>query len=124
MQRLLRLALIVASVMFLLGVGSLIVLKHAPSREGQLTLVQPAFAAQGDQAFPADKAGISAYIKLDRAIDLEKVATLMYRVEDVSKTHIIGTVQIPNFGGDVFPTSMRIPRGGSWLIFSSTSNQA
>jgi hypothetical protein len=103
MQRLLRLALIVASVMFLLGVGSLIVLKHTPSWEGQLTLVQPAFAAQGDQAFPADKAGISAYIKLDRAIDLEKVATLMYRVEDVSKTHIIGTVQIPNFGGDVFP---------------------
>jgi hypothetical protein len=104
MQYLVKFAITVVLVVFLFIVGPLIApVKQAPTPGGQRTLVKPALAAQGDQAFPSDKAGISAYIKLDRAIDLEKVATLMYRVEDVSNTHIIGTVQIPNFGGDVFP---------------------
>jgi hypothetical protein len=88
----------------LIVVGLLIApIKRAPTMEGTLVLINPAFAAQNTRAFPADKAGISAYVKLDRAVDLEKVATIMYRIEDVSDTHIIGTVKIPNFGGDVFP---------------------
>ena len=100
MQRLIKVVLVT----LFLVIGLLMApVGQAPVSEGHLTLAQPAFAAQERQAFPADKAGISAYLKLDRAIDLEKVATLMYRVEDVSNTHIIGTVQIPNFGGDVFP---------------------
>lgn len=67
-------------------------------------LAQPALAAQeGIKAFPKEAAGISAYIKLERPIDLDKVAKIFDRVKDVSKNHIIGTVPIRSFVGTFYP---------------------
>ncbi|MFC1925704.1 hypothetical protein ACFLW2_03290 [Chloroflexota bacterium] len=68
---------------------------------GQLNLVQPALAAEGDNAFPSDEAGISAYVQVSGTPNLDTVATIFDHVEDVSENHIIGTVPISDFGGDV-----------------------
>jgi hypothetical protein len=68
---------------------------------GALPLEAPFFisaaeASQGAEAFPADKAGISAYVKLP-TIDIDKVRTIFTKVEDVGENYIIGIVPIPNF---------------------------
>ncbi|MFC1925705.1 hypothetical protein ACFLW2_03295 [Chloroflexota bacterium] len=68
---------------------------------GKLILAQPALAAEGDNAFPTDEAGISAYVQVSGTPDLDDVATIFDHVEDVSENHIIGTVPISNFGGNV-----------------------
>jgi hypothetical protein len=71
-------------------------------RNGAISLESPLFisvaeASQGAEAFPADKAGISAYVKLP-TIDIDKVRTIFTQVEDVGENYIIGIVQIPNLG--------------------------
>ena len=69
---------------------------------GAISLEAPLFisvaeaAETGITAFPADKAGISAYVKLPTTIDLDKVRTIFTKVEDVGDNYIIGIVLIPN----------------------------
>jgi hypothetical protein len=69
-------------------------------RNGAISLEAPPFisvaeaAETGIMAFPADKAGISAYVKLP-TIDIDKVRTIFTQVEDVGENYIIGIVQFP-----------------------------
>ncbi len=73
---------------------------------GAISLEAPFFISSaeatetGITAFPADKAGISAYVKVKKAIDLDKVRTIFTKVVDVGDNYIIGIVPIPNLGGD------------------------
>lgn len=67
---------------------------------GQEPLVPP----EGVLAFPKDVAGISAYVKIDTPIRIDEALTkIFHRIEDVSDNHILGTVEISHFVGEVYP---------------------
>ena len=55
-------------------------------------------AQSGDWAFPADSAGIAAYVKLEQVIDLEQIKPLFNEVKEVQENFIWGMVEVPNFG--------------------------
>ena len=76
--------------------------------KGVISLMPPPFIgvagaseAMGDggDAFPEDEAGISAYVNVGQAIDLEQVATIYDQINETSETHVIGKIPIPNFDG-------------------------
>ncbi len=72
---------------------------------GTISLEPPFFistaeASTGATAFPTDKAGISAYVKLTTTIDLDNVRTIFTKVEDIGDNYIIGITPIPNLGED------------------------
>ena len=85
--------------------------------EGIISLMPPPFIgvagaaeATGGNAFPEDKAGISAYVNIGHEIDLkDHFANLsdIYNQEswelEFDDAHTLGTVSIPNFGGSVHP---------------------
>lgn len=69
-----------------------------------LSLASPAFASSASAAgaaFPKDEAGISAYVNLDRTIDIEMIKEAFSEVKEVGDNYIIGIVPVPNFGGDI-----------------------
>ncbi len=64
----------------------------------------PLQAPEGALAFPTSAAGISAWVKVDRAIRIdETLSKVFHRIEDVSGTHILGTVKVENFVATVYP---------------------
>lgn len=70
---------------------------------------------EGALAFPASEAGISAWVKVDRAIRIdERLSKLFHRIEDVSGTHILGTVEVKNFVGTLYPRVYVDTQG--WII--------
>jgi len=81
-------------------------------RNGAISLEAPFFisaaeAAEGSEsakAFPEDKAGIAAYVKVS-SIDIEKIKSIFPEVETeiekVGDNYTIGTIPISNFGGDI-----------------------
>jgi len=87
------------SALCILSVGNF---NRGPSLDG-IRLAQPALAQEEVKAFPKEAAGISGYVKLAQSIDLNKAAKVFERIEDVSKSHIIGTVPIESFVGIVRP---------------------
>jgi len=83
-----------------------------PKKEekGVIPLVPPPFVeakalsiAKEELAFPEDEAGIAAYVNVGQSIDIEKVTTIFDQIEEVSETHTIGLVPIPNYGGKFHP---------------------
>lgn len=75
---------------------------------GVISLIPPPFIGVagaseamggGGGAFPETEAGISAYVNVGQAIDLEEVASIFDQINETSATHVIGMVPIPNFGG-------------------------
>ncbi|MCL0056688.1 hypothetical protein M1N81_03945 [Dehalococcoidia bacterium] len=69
-----------------------------------LSLVSPAFvssAGPASTAFPKNDAGISAYVYLDRTIEIEKMKAAFSEVKEIGDNYIIGIVPIPNFGGNI-----------------------
>lgn len=64
----------------------------------------------GGGAFPEEEAGISAYVNVGHGIDIKNHFVNLTDIYDqepweleFDDTHILGTVSIPNFGGDVHP---------------------
>ncbi|MBT4500361.1 MAG: hypothetical protein HOC74_21720 [Gemmatimonadetes bacterium] len=57
-------------------------------------------AQNGDSAFPADSAGIAAYVGLEQAIDLEVIKPLFDEVKEVQENFIWGMIEVSNFGGN------------------------
>lgn len=72
---------------------------------GVISLSAPFFtsvaeASTATDAFPADKAGISAYVKVS-TVDIEKIKSILTEVEEVGDNYIIGITPIPDFGGSI-----------------------
>ncbi|MEM2592324.1 MAG: hypothetical protein QXI60_07050 [Thermofilaceae archaeon] len=64
----------------------------------------PLVAPEGALAFPKDAAGISAWVKLERTIKIdETLSKIFYRIEDVSDSHILGTVEVSDYVRTVYP---------------------
>jgi hypothetical protein len=53
----------------------------------------------GATAFPAHTAGLAAYVKLDRSLDLEEVKKAFAEFITVGDNFLVGVVEIENFGG-------------------------
>ena len=66
-----------------------------------ISSAEAAEASQAADAFPADVAGISAYVKVDQEIDIKKVTPIFREIEDLGDNYTIGVIPIPNFGGDL-----------------------
>jgi len=66
-----------------------------------ISAAEAAVASQAADAFPSDVAGISAYVKVDQAIEIKKVTPIFSEIEDLGDNYTIGIVPIPNFGGDM-----------------------
>jgi len=83
--------------LFVVFVGLVIALNYGLS---QTPLKPP----EGALAFPSESAGISAYVKTDKPIRITEALTkAFYSVQDVSDSHIIGTVEVEHFVGKVYP---------------------
>jgi len=97
--------------------------------KGVISLEAPPFigvadaaeAAGGGDAFPEDEAGISAYVNVGQAIDLEQVATIYSQINEISATHVIGMVPISNFGGNVHPHLYADING--WIVAYFTKDE-
>ena len=86
---------------------------------GGQALTQP---EQTMLAFPADAAGLSAYVKLEQRIKItEELSRIFERIEDVGGNYIIGTVKVTNFVGDVYPHLYVDTEG--WVVAYFLSNE-
>ena len=60
----------------------------------------PLMAPEVDSAFPAHTAGMAAYAKLDRGLNLEKVKAVFTEFVSQGDNYIVGIVKINNFGAN------------------------
>ena len=60
-----------------------------------------ATAQDTGSAFPADKAGMAAYAKVDQMIDIEGIASIFSEVIEKGDNFILGIIPISNFGGSI-----------------------
>lgn len=73
--------------------------------DNSIALQVPLFltAAEGAEtaksAFPMQRAGIAAYVKIDQEFNLEDVKKVFNEFDAVGDNYIIGVIQIENFGG-------------------------
>ena len=76
----------------------------ADSVGGTFYLSLPAFA-QGVPAdqFPMNEAGISAYVNLEQAIDLERARSVFKGIEADEDGYVIGIIELPNLAEDMWP---------------------
>lgn len=75
----------------------------------------PLVAPEGALAFPKDAAGISAWVKLERTIKIdETLGKIFYRIEDVSDSHILGTVEVSDYVRTAYPHLYVDAQG--WII--------
>ncbi len=91
-----RLLLFVGLILALIGVMAIpTVTKQTPKSDG-IPLEPPIFVAKAVEikaikAFPKDRAGFSAYVRVDGSkIDLQKVATVLNQIEDVGDNYLVG----------------------------------
>ena len=72
------------------------------SADEALALTPPSFAAAkaaADLAFPAESAGIAAYVQVDQNLNLEKIGSIIEERDiSVGDNYLLGMVQVPNFG--------------------------
>lgn len=82
---------------------------------GSFSLAAPAFAqgAPADQ-FPFNEAGISAYVNANQEIDLAKARTLFKGLEADEAGYLVGTVELPGLGEDMWP-HVWIDKSG-WIL--------
>jgi hypothetical protein len=64
--------------------------------------ISSAEAAQTTKAFPADEAGIAAYVKVGQTIDIEKIKKIFTEVKEVGDNYVIGITMI----SDAYPVDV------------------
>ena len=69
----------------------------------EIGLVKPAFAQEAPEAFPADEAGISAYVNAGQNIDLEKAKKAFVGIRAEGDDYVIGIMQLEGLPEDEFP---------------------
>lgn len=79
----------------------------------EIFLAQPAFA-QEVAAFPADEAGISAYVNVGQSIDLGKVKSAFRGIEAEGDTYVIGIMELTGLPEEEFP-HMYVSQDG-WVL--------
>ncbi len=86
----------------------------SPATDGNgFTLVKPAFAQQST-TFPADEAGISAYVNVGQSIDLAKAKNAMRGIQAEGSNYIIGIMELPGNPEEEFP-HMYVSSDG-WIL--------
>lgn len=73
---------------------------------GGISLVKPAFAQTAQiSTFPAETAGICAYVNVGNSINLEKFkySQIFKRIEEKGQEYLIGVVKIEGLGTEAFP---------------------
>ena len=76
-------------------------------------LTRPAFA-QTSAAFPADEAGISAYVNVGQSIDLAKAKSALRGIQAEGSNYVIGIVELPGLPEEEFP-HMYVSSDG-WIL--------
>lgn len=120
-----------------LGVLLLVVLAFIPllwdgtGDDSGIRLESPGFIALAAEAqtpekgvnFLQQEAGISAYVKLDQAIDLKKIKGTFKTIETVSDQYIIGEMALPNLPDYVHP-HVYVNKEGWIVAYYSNSEPA
>jgi hypothetical protein len=93
---------------------------------GAISLEAPLFisaaeASQDAEAFPVDKAGISASVKLS-TLNIDKIRTIFSKVEDIGDNYIIGIVPIPNLNRETTEVHLYADMDG-WLVAYFTKEE-
>jgi len=65
-------------------------------------LTRPTFA-QESTTFPADEAGISAYVNVGQSIDLSKIKSALRGIQAESSNYVIGIIELPGLPEEEFP---------------------
>jgi len=103
--------LLIGTSILLVGLTIGFFMGHSPTDPGDsanlastFTLSKPAFA-QGVPAdqFPMNEAGISAYVNLEREIDLARARSVFKGIEADEADYLIGIIELPNLAEDMWP---------------------
>lgn len=79
----------------------------------EIFLAQPVFAQQAT-AFPANEAGISAYVNVGQSIDLSKAKNAMRGIQAEGSNYVIGIMELSGLPEEEFP-HMYISSDG-WIL--------
>jgi len=79
----------------------------------QILLAEPVFAQQAT-AFPADEAGISAYVNAGQTIDLDRVKGALTGIQAEGDNYIIGIMELSGLPEEEFP-HMYVSTDG-WIL--------
>lgn len=80
----------------------------------EIGLLKPAFAQEVPEAFPADEAGISAYVNAGQNIDLEKAKKAFVGIRAEGDDYVIGIMGLEGLPEDEFP-HMYLSQSG-WIL--------
>ena len=77
---------------------------NSPLKEGRgaFSLTRPAFA-QETATFPADEAGISAYVNVGQSIDLRRAKSTLRGIEAEGDNYVIGIMELTGLPEEEFP---------------------
>lgn len=78
----------------------------SPDGDGQrgvLLLTPPVFAQAGTAHFPAVEAGVAAYLKLDRQVELDKVRDLFRGIRAQGEKYLIGVIELTGLPEEAWP---------------------
>lgn len=93
--------------------GTLVPVGEGKAKLSEILLTRPVFAQQA-AAFPADEAGISAYINVGQTIDLAKAKNAMRGMQAEGSNYVIGIMELPGLPEEEFP-HMYVSSDG-WIL--------
>ena len=91
----------------------LVLAGESKGKLAEILLTQPVFAQQAT-AFPADEAGISAYVNVGQNIDLAKAKSALRGIQAEGDNHVIGIIELTGLPEEEFP-HMYISSDG-WIL--------
>jgi hypothetical protein len=104
----LRTSLIIAGVLtigLLAGylIGGTLHPETGPRLDNAFMLAPPAFAQSRAASFPGVEAGISAYLKLDRRVDLTQAKALFRGVQAMGANYLVGIIELQGLPEETWP---------------------
>jgi len=96
----------------------------SPGKDGNMfALVPPVFAQEARLGFPEIEAGISAYLHIDRNVDLSEAEKLFRGVEAKGEGYVIGIVELEGFPEEMWP-HLYVNSDGWFLAYYSKYDPA
>ncbi len=108
---------IILSVLLLLSIlpmGNFLKSSPSPEENAGIMLVKPALAQTAEASFLEQEAGISAYVNVGQAIDLEKAKKVFRGIRTQGDNYIIGIVELTGLPEEEFP-QVYISQDG-WIV--------
>lgn len=77
--------------------------ENGPKADSAFLLAPPAFAQPAATTFPSVEAGISAYLKLDRRVDLAQAKPFFRGIQAMGDEYLIGIIELEGLPEEMWP---------------------